>query len=29
MLKNETAINKGETKTIDTVYEISKNEKKP
>ena len=29
MLKNETAIDKGETKTIDTVYEISKNEKKP
>lgn len=29
MLTNETQINKGETKTIDTVYEISKDNKKP
>lgn len=29
MLKNETAINKGERKTIDTVYEISKKINKP
>jgi hypothetical protein len=29
MLTNEYAINVGETKTIDTIYEISKNNKKP